>query len=257
MTCREFKHAGASLTLSELSRAQDQQLLSHADICHECGAWLQEQRMLACAMQTLRARTAGREAGPSVERALLRMFRQVPFEATQPVAAHRFTPIALRLSRFFEVGAYVAVAAAMVVGLFLGVRLLEQRTKTAAVQSQSAPVTTAPVQQNTASAQNVTGKEIVPTTHGQPGTSQRLSVAAQPTSNSAKRLNTAGTSQASDDPDYVALMFCDPLSCSSEAQVVRMELPAAGATNERDAQLQIADVVVGYDGVVRAVRIVN
>lgn len=257
MTCREFKHTGASLTLSELSRAQDQQLLSHADVCHECGAWLQEQRALASAMQTLRARTAGREAGPSVERALLRVFRQVPFEATQPVAAHRFTPIALRLSRFFEVGAYVAVAAAIVVGLFLGVRLVEQRTKTAPVQSQSAPVTTAPVQVNTTSTQNVTGKEAAPMTHEHPGTSQKLAVAARSTSNSAKRLNTVATAQASDDPDYVALMFCDPLICSGDSQVVRMELPAPGVTSDQDAQLQIADVVVDYDGVVRAVRIVK
>ncbi len=55
------------------------------------------------------------------------------------------------------------------------------------------------------------------------------------------------------DDGYVALMFCDPLSCSSDSQVVRMELPAAS----QDAQPQIADVVVGYDGLVRAVRIVN
>ena len=255
MTCREFKHAGASLTLWELSRAQGQQLLSHTDVCHECGAWLQQQRMLASAMQTLRVQTAGREAGPGVERALLRMFRQVPFEATRPVAAHRFTPIALRLSRFFEVGAYVAVAAAIVVGLFLGVRLLEQRTKTAPVQSQSASATTAPAQQNLASAQSVTGKEVALKTHTHPGMSRRLSAAARSTS--AQRLNTVAVSQASDDPDYVALMFCDPLICSSDAQVVRMELPATGATSDHDAQLQIADVVVDYDGVVRAVRLVN
>jgi hypothetical protein len=257
MTCREFKHAGASLMLSELSQAQDRQLLSHADLCQECAAWLQEQRMLASAMQTLQARTVGREAGPSVERALLRMFRQVPFEATQPVAAHRFTPIALRLSRFFEVGTYVAVAAAIVVGLFLGVRLLEQRTKTAPVQSQSTPAIAAPAQVNTNSTRDVTGKEIAPTTQEHPGRSQKLAVAARSRSNSVKRLNATSTSQTGDDPDYVALMFCDPLSCSSDAQVVRMELPVAGATSDHDAPLQIADVVVGYDGVVRAVRIVN
>ena len=55
-------------------------------------------------------------------------------------------------------------------------------------------------------------------------------------------------------------MFCDPLSCSSDTQVVRMELPSPGMTgsgSEQDAQMRIADVVVGYDGVVRAVRIVN
>ncbi len=52
-------------------------------------------------------------------------------------------------------------------------------------------------------------------------------------------------------------MFCDPLICSSDAQVVRMELPATGAASDRNAQTQVADVVVGYDGVVRAMRIVN
>ena len=163
----------------------------------------------------------------------------------------------MRLSRFFETGAYVAIAAAIVVGLFLGVRLLEQRTKTAPVESKSAPVTTAPAQVNTASAQSVTDKQVAAKTSEHAKASQKLAIAARPTSNSAKRRNTDATSQASDDPDYVALMFCDPLICSSDAQVVRMELPASGATSDHDAQLQIADVIVGYDGVVRAVRIVN
>jgi hypothetical protein len=39
-----------------------------------------------------------------------------------------------------------------------------------------------------------------------------------------------------------------------------MELPNPGMSssgNEQDAQVRIADVVVGYDGVVRAVRIEN
>ena len=37
---------------------------------------------------------------------------------------------------------------------------------------------------------------------------------------------------------------------------LRMELPMAGAS-DRDAQTQVADVVVGDDGLVRAIRIVN
>src|SRR5206468_2674779 len=52
---------------------------------------------------------------------------------------------------------------------------------------------------------------------------------------------------------YTDLMFCDPLSCSSDAQVVRMELPAQGSAE----QTVMADVVVGDDGLVRAIRIVN
>jgi len=258
MTCREFKHSAASLTLWELSRPHDEQILNHADECRKCGAWLDRQQLLAASMQTLQARTAGRQAGAHVERALLRMFRQVPFEGAQPVAAYRSAPIAFRLSRFFELGAYVAVTAAIVVGLFLGVRLIEHRSATASVQRQSASANAAPVQP-TPAAENATMKKIAPTMREQAAMSAKRQLAVHPVSQSGsvRAQSAVPALQISDDPDYVALMFCDPLSCSSDAQVVRMELPAAGATSDRDAQPQIADVVVGYDGVVRAVRIVN
>jgi len=56
---------------------------------------------------------------------------------------------------------------------------------------------------------------------------------------------------------FVALMFCDPLICSGEEQVIRMELPGNGAASAEGSQPVIADVVVGDDGLVRAMRIVN
>ena len=90
MTCREFEHRATSLTLWELSQAQDQQILDHAGECQKCAAWLQQQRMLAATMQTLQARTADCAAGPDVERALLRAFRQGTSEPLQPEMAHRF-----------------------------------------------------------------------------------------------------------------------------------------------------------------------
>jgi hypothetical protein len=257
MTCREFKHTAASLTLWELWRPHDEQMLNHADECTKCGAWLDKQQLLAASMQTLQARTASRQAGPDVERALLRMFRQVPFEGAQPVAAYRSAPIAFRLSRFFELGAYAAAAAAIVVGLFLGVRLLEHRGGTAAVRGQSKSARALPTERP-AVAENAKLKEIAPTMHQQPAMSAKSQSAVHPGSRSVKvREDISVPALQTNDQDYVALMFCDPLSCSSEAQVVRMELPATGAMSDRDAQPQIADVVVGYDGVVRAVRIVN
>lgn len=256
MTCREFKHTAASLTLWELSRPRDGQILEHADDCPKCGAWLDRQGMLAASMQTLQARTAGREAGPHVERALLRMFRQDPFEATQPVAALRSAPIAWRLSRFFEAGAYVAVAAALMVGVFLGIRLLEQRSATGPAQSQSAPVAAPP---QTRTAENTTRPEVPAMVQERPATSARRNPGVHPASrsNKAEQSSSAPVTQSGEDSDYVSLMFCDPLSCATEAQVVRMELPAAGSTTDRNAQPLVADVVVGYDGVVRAMRIVN
>jgi hypothetical protein len=271
MTCREFKHSAASLTLWEISRVEDKRILKHADTCEGCESWLRKQRSLAASMRTLQAETAGQEAGPGVERALLAAFRLTP-AGTSTSALHGssphlasskssdgFTPLAVRLSRFFEIGAYAAVAAAIVVVVFLGIQLLPHggTTKMAARQSASAPASTAPVAQ--APAKNVVAKTSI-STIGQttlpvsgsavrrprPASVSSVSVTAQPVM--------AEASQTSNDDGYVALMFCDPLSCSSDAQVVRMELPAPAG---QDAQPQVADVVVGYDGLVRAVRIVN
>jgi hypothetical protein len=254
MTCREFKHTAASLTLWELSGTRDAPVLDHAAECPKCGAWLDRQQLLAVSMQALQARNAGREAGPHVERALLRMFRQVPFEAMQPVAAPRSTPIALRLSRFFELGAYAAVAAAIVVGLFLGMRLLEHHSTSVPVQAQVSPARTV-AEQPMQAATNATQEEATPAMHQQPPKSAKSELAARSIRNG--QPSSAAVWQDSDDPEYVALMFCDPLSCSSDAEVVRMELPASGTASDRAAQPQIADVVVGYDGIVRAMRIVN
>ncbi|HUI83964.1 MAG TPA: hypothetical protein VL240_07065 [Candidatus Binatia bacterium] len=268
MKCREFRQDAGSLTLVELSRTGDAQLLAHATGCESCGAWLRKQRALAASMQALQAQTASLQAGPDVERALLRAFRQaIPaIPAASPsspqvaisgmrqahagmtersnltVAVPVSTPFALRLSRWFEIGAYVASAAAVVVLMFLGLRLLQQRGAAAPLASQSSPATVAaPVQQPMSANTAATGE------HGRRTAGQQ-------------RLHPAGSageiaaqeSQADADDGYVALMLCDPLSCSSETQVVRMELPAP-----QGGQPQIADVVVGYDGLVRAVRIVQ
>ena len=252
MTCREFEHRATTLTLRELSQVQDQQIRSHVAECHKCAAWLQQQRMLAATMQTLQARTAACAAGPDVERALLQAFRQPSSQPANPEMTHYFTPLAMRLSRFFEVGAYVAV----LVALFLGVRLLEQRSVNVPVKSQTAqPSITVP--------SIVAGKS-----ESQP--SPQLPVVSRTATNRTltRRVSSASvsgpdaieSSQTSTEDDYVALMFCDPLSCSSDSQVVRMELPGPGvaaANGTQDAQMRVADVVVGYDGVVRAVRIVN
>ncbi len=255
MTCREFKHAAASLTLWELARSDDQDLLHHAGECVKCAVWLHEQQMLAAGMQALQTRTAGCEAGTHVEKALLRRFREETFEQTPSVATLRATPIAFRLSRFFEEGAYAAVAAAIAVGLFLGVRLLERRAPK--VTGQTSPAVTAPVQRAQASSASVQ-QQVAPTMRERPEMPVKREAAAHPVfqGGRTRHFSAAAASPTTDDSDYVALMFCDPLICSTDAQVVRMELPVAGA-NDPNAETHVADVVVGDDGLVRAVRIVN
>ncbi len=299
MTCREFKHWAVAFTLRELTQGQDGRILEHVQQCESCGRWLQEQRKLAASLQTLQARTAALEASPKVENAVLRAFRQNLAESADLVgtesadlvgtspAASRLTksegrkaqpetriakselPLALRLSRWFEVGAYAAVAAAVVVGIFLGVRLLQHRSTPVAVQSQTSLENTKPLVQQPGSPTRaavaragVESREVIAkldsTRADQPPktVARKRAKPVQPARSGDNEL--AATRPATEelqseiDPGYVPLMFCDPLSCASGSQVVRMELPAGPSS-----QPQTADVVVGYDGVVRAVRIVN
>lgn len=268
MTCVEFKHDAAALTLQELSQRRDERLVSHVQQCESCGGWLQEQRSLAASLQTLQARTAGLQASPAVERSVLQAFRQSnaktpALEALEPdslqhvrllkpLVRYASAPFALRLSRFFEVGAYVAVAAAMLVGMSLGFRLLQHSPRTVPVQARTAPDSTRPSVQKPVAAvplQTALGQ------HQQTSAGRSRAEGVR----SLKRASAAAQSAADDsqtdsNDGYIALMFCDPLSCSSDAQVVRMELPGNAAGG---SQPQIADLVVGYDGVVRAIRIVN
>ncbi len=273
MTCREFKHNAASLTLWELTRSEDDQILEHSDKCEPCSAWLRKQRTLAVSMQTLQARTAGLEAGPDVERALLRAFRQDTLRSAdavlgrvkerrgpvRPAVTPPSTPMALRLSRFFEVGAYVAMAAALLVGVFLGVRLLRQSSNQTTARGQVVSSVVEPGAQKPAA---IAGKEKVreepPQTvavarkRAEPARLNASASEVAKVTNVAKITN--DDSQSLADAGYTALMFCDPLSCAADTEVVRVELPATGGQN---SQPQMADLVVGYDGVVRAVRMVN
>jgi hypothetical protein len=270
MTCREFKHSAASHNLWELSQIRDEQVLGHAEGCESCGSWLRKQRTLAVSMQTLQARTAGLEAGANVERALLRAFRQDTLRgsdsvllgvtgrsgSSRPAATPLSTPMALKLSRFFEIGAYVALAAAILVGVFLGVRVLRQSSNAAQAQSQIASSSVEPLPQKPASAaaQNV----VASAEPAQPAIAAHKP--AEPVHSSEREVATAANitnddSQSLAEVDYTPMMFCDPLSCAADTQVVRVELPAGA--NGQDSQPQMADLVVGYDGVVRAARMVK
>lgn len=286
MTCREFKHEAASRSLAELVKTQDASFISHVEGCASCSAWLERQRALAASLHTLRTHTAGLEAGENVERALLRVFRQrVPADnmasaATAQVpasglklvspgiaghadAAPRSTAkreaegFAWQLSRLFEFGAYAALAAAIAVAIFLGARLLHHDVKPSPTQAQSINQETMPIAPPNVAQSKQTVETVAKPVKAMARrkTPPKPAVAArvQPQPSTVAATPAAAEDWQTDaSAGYTALMFCDPLSCSSETQVVRMELPSSHET-----QPQMADVVVGYDGMVRAVRFVN
>jgi hypothetical protein len=254
MTCREFMSAAEMLTPAELLKAQaaEQPLSLHAQGCQACSAWMNSHRVLGNALQGLRVSTDSCEASPAVGQAVLAAFRAQSFEP-QVVEMPARNPLALwRMSRFFEVGAYAAAAAALIVGLFLGVRLLEDKkaSQTATVQ---APQNETNVAAKAESTEEVASK---PVAVKQVKTAEPRATNAVVSKSGGKAARTEAS--ASDNSDYVAVMLCDPLICSGDEQVIRMEMPAMTTTADGSAGKPVlADVVIGDDGLVRAMRIVN
>jgi hypothetical protein len=250
MTCRDFMDAAELLTPSQLLRlpAEEQPLSAHATECGSCREWLESQRALGNAFHALSSETAEQQAGPQVEQAVLRTFRNHDFAPQVVVMPQRATSPLWTLSRVFEYGAYAAVAAALIVGVFLGVRILRD------TQSKAAPTqatVTAPQRSGTA----------VSTTKSKSGAAERpMTEAVEKVA--VKRLAPvqvkAETSGATESAEYVPLMLCDPLICSGDEQVIRMELPATGSAADGSVEQTIlADVVIGEDGLVRGMRIVK
>ena len=260
MTCREFIETADSLTPLQLQlmESKDENLSAHARECSGCGKWMESQRALGGALQLLRAQTAQSEAGPKVEAAVLEAFRAQSFEPVGDVEPYRAAPAAWKLSRVFEVGAYLAVAAALIVGIFLGGRMWRDR---------QAPPTQAHVQETAAPPANPQAAKVSDTEQSSPRIQAEV---AQKSANSAatagtvagtKRSQTAAANSSAttiDRQGFVAMMLCDPLICSGDEQVIRMELPGnAAGSADGSSEPVIADVVIGDDGLVRAMRIVN
>jgi hypothetical protein len=260
MTCREFMDAAEALTPVQLVHveAEGQPVSAHARDCSACGTWLESQRLLGNALQSLRSRTEHREAGPKVEAAVLQAFRSQGFAPVAVIAPERSAPALWRLSRVFEFGAYAAVAAALIVGVFLGARILRDK-QSAETQAQVQTASTSlPVNTGTSAAAASVQALTVSTEAAAKPSSMAISRGAQVASKQVRSTSVAAA-RSSDNAGFVALMLCDPLICSGDEQVIRMELPASAAASADGsaAQTVIADVVVGDDGLIRAMRIVN
>jgi len=252
--------AAELLTPSQLLRlpAEEQPLSAHAGECRSCREWLESHRLLGNALHALSSETAAQQAGPQVEQALLQAFRKQDF-ATQVVGMPQRAASSLwTLSRVFEYGAYAAVAAALAVGVFLGVRVLrDQQNKPAAVQ---AKVTAPQTSGSSASATNVKSGAVERPTNVAvekiaPSVAVRNSLVGEKRSVPAK-VRSETTSETA---GYVPLMLCDPLICSGDEQVIRMELPVMGSASAdgSSGQTVLADVLIGEDGLIRGMRIVN
>lgn len=245
MKCREFIERATDLSLTDPVAVRDEQLAAHLRDCGECASWYEQRETLAAAIAALRNSTAEVEAGPHVEAAVLRAFRRSSGGTVSEQPTRRW--FAFSLGSFFAPAGYAAVAAILALALGLGVwfwQRAEHRSQPSAFQHQTEPSspsqTAQPVQTADSSAKGATEEQQ----------SARSSKSKNGTAPAASSASLAQLAQAQ---GYIPLMFCDPLSCSGDEQVVRMEIPASAV----DSEPQLADVVIGDDGLVRAIRIVQ
>jgi len=245
MTCREFIGKIESLPLTEPS-STDTELLAHQSGCTSCAALLHERNALAGAMRVLRGRTAAMEAPSVVEQNVLRAFRQSSPSQPEPALQNLPHSFGFRLSQLFGWRAYAAAAAVLAVGLGLGLWFAKRPDK-----SPQQPAAKA-VQLAQPSLKSAEANPQLPV-QASATQSNNLNSATNSAASEHASLTTASLTQSEQSQGYTPLMLCDPISCSGDEEVVRLELPGGDGS----AGTQMADVIVGDDGLVRAIRIVQ
>ncbi len=258
MRCQEFDLVVVDLVRPCPESDERSAALEHSRACARCSSLLEAEQRLTGELRGLAAETADATPPPSVEASVLAGFRDAQRTRLAPVARRPFPRPGIRL---------LAIAAGLVwvVGGTLAYRTMQAPVKTVLpVGEASEPVApTIPTKSlpRTGTVASVSGSEV-------PVTNVRS------TSTSRSRLHRelpVATHQA-DAPsprhevvtDYYSLVGAGDLRPRDGGQVVRVELPrSALATygfqlNPESTGVPVtADVLLGNDGVARAIRFVK
>jgi len=213
MSCEDFEDDVVDLARGEeLGDAERAETLAHAEECLRCAARLDDERAVTSGLRAFAARTAGAEAPPRIEAALLRALRD-----PQTVERGGATPASpSRAVVLLLLAAAAAILAAIVV----------VPPRAGSSPEPAAPTALAPA--------TVAGGEA------------------------------AAVGAAGENADFVALSYGEDLGELDSVQVVRVELPRtalaalgwAGSDSAQTGPVK-AEVIVGHDGVARAIRFVD
>lgn len=199
------------------------ELLSHARTCESCGQLVDRELQLRLVLTELADSSRRSEPSPSVKHNLLAAFESM--HSARP----KRNPYVLRF----------ALAAAAIICLAIGIALFyhpHPRSNNPVISThapQPVPETIAP-----------TSNTPVVTTASAPKTASPSRKAAHP--------------QAVATNDFYPLVMCDSITCAGPTVAVRVQLQASPLAG-RDGQSRsvMADLLVGEDGLVRGVRVLQ
>lgn len=251
MNCESFAAATVDLARGQMMEAKlREQALEHCHHCVECAARLKEEQQLTENLRALSGQMHAITAPPDLEGRLLDEFR-----------SHSVQPRQRRLGRWL----YGAVAASLLLGVGLvaaqfygdpGPQISTTNappTQTVEAIASNAPLSTPVV-------------ETLPDTPA-PKPRQRVSRPRKQTAQ-VNALATSSLSAANREPevttDFLLVGDANSLSTLDGGQMVRVELPRSAMARfglpinvERYNERVKADVIMGTDGLARAIRFVQ
>lgn len=280
MNCSDFESIINDLARDQLLDASERtQALAHAESCQRCSVRLVEERALTTGLRTLAARGAQSHAPARVEAALLSAFRQRDnLILLKP--APKQPALALR-TRWAHLGVAAAVAMLFIsAGLFYVQPSAQQQELAAARGSQ--PVRLAPWATDTNGDTNGRAGQLEPVAmpagrgFAMPVDFERVSNRTRdrfdgprrrlPAIEGPRPVNMVAASSNSEDiaTDFIPLNYAADLSNLDSGRVVRVELPRTALARyglpmnaERAGEPVKADVLLGEDGLARAIRFVR
>jgi hypothetical protein len=248
MNCHDFEKLALALARNSLLDATERdQGLIHTEVCNRCAARLAEERVLLARVRAVAVEMAGEEPPARVDALLLAAFRA----QTAATASSTVIPAQGRAGRWSS-WKLAAVAAGILI-LISVMAIIWKSTSSRMPRREERAVAPTPV--------NTPGSQADPPVG-------RDQVADERPKNLPKRVHRHASVKSPDEAEVVTQFFSlregEDLTTLDSLQVVRVELPGSALGEvglpfdpETANEPVKADVVLGQDGLARAIRFVR
>lgn len=262
MNCRYFENTINDLARDQIMDAETRaSALSHAESCALCASRLANERALTLGLRAMARSDESEQAPSKVEAALITAFRQQPNDSL--AAFNKSAPGNRGRLLRRVIGAAAAAAAIIIIFALVATRLQSEPSNLEAEEKTPSPAEVLP-------------KEKAPEPGVQQEKEPKIAKEVEPQSEKRRRpaprrkAKVGGGEKATETAeeviatDFLPVKYGDNLTSLEGSQVLRVKLPRSVLVSfglpmnvERADEPIIADVLVGYDGVARAIRFVH
>lgn len=268
MSCQDFKRVVEELADGRLMDAAARDAgLAHAAVCVECAARLMEARGIGAGLRVA-ARAETEEAPARVRQALLASFAEqhrgdFTEQKHDDVAPSNVVELPSRRAARWWGAAAVAAAVLLLLGLTSWVRFSKDGSQAPSQQlSATPPAPAQPPVENKEAKPGILVEDAVVQKTPLKKSQTRTSKASR--SLKGKAQHESATVAQSGNNEYLPLTYLADATAMESGTVVRVELSRSALISlgvpveiDRSDELLKADVVLGDDGVARAIRLVR